>query len=103
MEDGSHGREALLGEEPLERDLGDEWALACHRVAFWAEEEACVEASVAEGVGARMKLEKQYVHATLDFVGPCRDFGPKPASSRVGGMITTCSHWCFPRFFCLHF
>lgn len=49
MEDGSHGREALLGEEPLERDLGDEWGLACHRMAFWAEEEACVEARVAGG------------------------------------------------------
>lgn len=35
------------------------------------------------GAGARMELEKPCIRATLDVVGPCGDFGPNPASSRV--------------------
>lgn len=63
-----------LGKKPLERDLGSEWRLASHRwVAFQAEEEACVSASVA---GTRCEEEAREVSAPyMGLFRPPQRFG----------------------------
>lgn len=63
-----------LGKKPLERDLGSEWRLASHGwVAFQAEEEACMSASVA---GTRCEEEAREVSAPyMGLFRPPQRFG----------------------------
>lgn len=63
-------KESFLKEEPFENNLGGE------RVTRWHSRQRNRPV---------WRLEKQCVQATVDFLGPHRDFGPDPAKSQGGG------------------
>lgn len=88
-------RESFLREEPFENELGGEW------VTRWHSRQRKRPVWRPVWLGGKMPGWgwRSAVHVTVDFVSSCRDFGPNPASHRVGG-AAACSHWhwCFAGF-----